>query len=150
MVPRLVHVYALSSSETECDLKDLLSEDEMEAISRGVAESGGDQDRLETVLGTGEFLTMMPTVIGRVVRQFPQVFLDGLLFSLPYSTLPQGLDESTRQELGMANAERVANLIDDIAGAVRPQSFESHQLRTLSRKRVANSLDLIREITVAT
>ena len=150
LVPRLVRVYELDSSETESDLKDLLSEDEMEAISRGVAESGGDQNRLEAVLGTGAFLTIVPTIIGRVVRQFPQVFLDGLLFSLPYSTLPQVLDESTRQELGMANAERVANLIDDIAGAVRTPSFESHQLRTLSRKRVANSLELIREITVAT
>lgn len=150
LVPRFVQIYTQGSHESDGDLKDLLSDDEMETLSRGVAESGGDQARLETVLGTGEFLTMVPTVIGRVVRQHPRVFLDGLLFSLPYSTLPQGLQESIRQELGMANAERVANLIDDIAGAVRSQPFESSQLRMLSRKRVANSLDLIREITVAT
>ncbi len=150
LVPRLVQVYTQGPHESEGDLKDLLSKDEMEILSRGVAESGGDQTRLEAVLSTGEFLTMMPTVIGRVVRQHPHAFLDGLLFSLPYSTLPEGLQESIRQELGMANAERVANLIDDIAGAVRPQSFESGRLRMLSRKRVANSLDLIREITVAT
>ena len=150
LVPRLVQVYAQNSGGTEEELKDLLSDDEMETLSRMVAESGGDQGRLETALSTGEFLTMMPTIIGRVVRQHPHVFLDGLLFSLPYSTLPQSLQEPIRQELGMANAERVANLIDDIAGAVRLQPFQSRQLQTLSRKRVANSLDLIREITVAT
>ena len=150
LVPRLVQVYAQGPHATEDELKDLLSDDEMEMLSRAVAESGGDQNRLETVLDTGGFLTMMPTIIGRVVRQYPHVFLDGQLFSLPYSTLPQSLAESTRQELGMANTERVANLIDDIAGVLRYQSLESRQLRTLSRKRVANSLDLIREISVAT
>ena len=150
LAPRLVQVYAQGHDGTEQELKDLLSDDEMGILSRVVAESGGDQTRLETVLSTGEFLTMMPTILGRAVRQYPHVFLDGLLFSLPYSTLPQSLQQSIRQELGMANAERVANLIDDIAGAIRPQSFESRQLRMLSRKRVANSLDLIKEITVAT
>ena len=94
--PRLVQVYAQGSHETEVELKDLLSDDEMEMLSRVVAESGGDQTRLETVLGTGEFLTMMPTIIGRVVKQYPHVFLDGQLFSLPYSTLPKSLVESTR------------------------------------------------------
>ena len=150
LVPRLIQVYAQGSTEADGDLRDVLSGDEMDALSRAIAESGGDQTRLEAVLGTGEFLAMVPTVIGRVVRQYPHVFLDGLLFSLPYSTLPKGLAESIRQELGMANAERVANLIDDIAVAVRSQTYASRQLRALSRKRVANSLDLIREITVAT
>ena len=150
LVPRMVLVYAQGSQSVEGELKDLLSNDEMEILSRVVAESGGDQTRLESVLATGDFLTMMPAVIGRIVRQHPNVFLDGMLFSLPYATLPQGLSEATRQELGMANAERVANLIDDIAGAIRPQSFQSRKLQMLSRKRVANSLDLIREITVAT
>ncbi len=150
LVPQLVQVYAQGSQETEGQLKDLLSDDELGRLSRVVAESGGDQTRLETVLGTGEFLTMMPTVIGRVVRQNPHIFLDGLLFSLPYSTLPEGLPEPTRQELGMANAERVANLLDDIAGAVRLQPFQTRQLQMLSRKRVANSLEMIQEITVAT
>ena len=150
LVPRLVQVYAQDPHATEGKLKHLLSGEEMGMLSRAVAESGGDQTRLETVLRTGEFLTMMPTIIGRVVRQYPHVFLDGRLFSLPYSTLPQSLADSTRHELGMANAERVANLIDDIAGVLRLQSFESRQLRMLTRKRVANSLDLIREISVAT
>ena len=150
LVPRFAQVYSQGPHDAEGGLKDLLSDDEMEILSRGVAESGGDQTRLETVLDTGDFLTMMPAVIGRAVRQHPHVFLDGLLFSLPFSTLPQGLQEPIRQELGMANAERVANLLDDIAGAVRSQPFGSHQLRTLSRRRVANSLDLIRQITVAT
>ena len=150
LVPRVVQVYAQGPDEAAGELKHLLSDDEIEMLSRVVAESAGDQTRLDTILDTGEFLAMIPTAIGRVVRQHPHKFLDGLLFSLPYSTLPEGLQESIRQELGMANAERVANLIDDIAGAVRHRPFESRQLRTLSRKRVANSLDLIQEITVAT
>ena len=150
LVPRLVQVFGQSSAARDCELKDLMTDDEMEMLSRLVAESGGDQTRLETVVSTGEFLTMMPTIIGRVVRQHPRVFLDGQLFSLPYSTLPQSLAESNKRELGMANAERVANLIDDIAGVVRRQSFQSRQLQVLSRKRVAISLDLMREIMVAT
>lgn len=150
LAPRLVRVYGQSPAATNNELKDLISDDEMGMLGRVVAESGGDQTRLESVLSTGEFLTMMPTIIGKVIRQYPHVFLDGHLFSLPYSTLPQSLEGSTRQELGMANAERVANLIDDISGVLRPQLFESRQLRMLSRKRVANSLDLIREVSVAT
>ena len=150
LVPRLVQVYGQSPAATDGELKDLISDEEMGMLSRVVAESGGDQTRLETVLSAGEFLNMMPTIIGRVIRQYPYVFLDGQLFSLPYSTLPQSLAESNKQELGMANAERVANLLDDIAGVLRRQSFQSRQLQMLSRKRVANSLDLIREISVAT
>ena len=150
MVPRMVQVYGQSSTATDCELKYLMTDDEREMLSRLVAESGGDQTRLETVLSTGEFLIMMPTIIGRVLRQYPPAFLDGQLFSLPYSTLPQGLPESNKRELGMANAERAANLIDDIAGMLRRQSLQSRQVQMLSRKRVANSLDLIREILVAT
>ena len=150
LVPRLILVYSQYSNTTKKPLKALLSPDEVEVLSRLVAESGGDQNRLDEVLETGEFLTMMPTIIGKVIRQHANIFLDGLLFSLPYSTLPQSLPELTRHELGKANAERVANLLDDVAGAIRTQSFESRQLQTLSRKRVANSLDMIREITVAT
>ena len=150
LVPRLVQVYWQSSAAQDCELKDLLTDDETERLSRLVAESGGDQNRLETVVNTGEFLTLMPTIIGRIVRQHPGVFLDGQLFSLPFATLPQSLAESNKRELGMANAERVANLIDDIAGVARLQSFQSRQLQALIRKRVANSLDLIREIMVAT
>ena len=150
LVPRLVQVYGQSSAAEDGELKDLMSDDEMETLSRVVAESGGDQARLEAVLSTGEFLTTLPTIIGRVVRQYPQVFLDGQLFSLPYSTLPQSLAESDRQEFGMENAGRVASLLDDIVGVLRRQSFQSRQLQVLSRKRVANSLDLIREILVAT
>ena len=149
LVPRLVQAYAQGPFETEGNFRDLLSDDEMAILSRMVGESGGDQTHFKTLLDTGEFLIIMPTIIGRVVRTHPHVFLDGVLFSLPYSTLPQNLQASFRQELGMANAERVANLIDDIAGALRSQSFESSRLQILSRKRVANSLDLIREITVA-
>ena len=150
LAPRMVRIYAQCPNATPGALKSLLAEDEVAILSRLIAESGGDQNRLDAVLETGEFLTIMPTMIGKAVRQHPDVFLDGSLFSLPYSTLPKGLQDSTRHDLGTANAEQVANLIDDIAGAVRLQSFESRRLQTLSRKRVANSLDLIREITVAT
>ena len=150
LVPRLVDVYANGSTETPFELRNLLTDGEVELLSRVVGESGGDHSSLETLLDTGKFLTIMPTIIGRVVRMNPHIFLDGLLFSLPYSTLPQNLQASSRQELGVANAERVANLIDDIAGAVRPQSFESRRIQLLSRRRVANSLDLIQELTVVT
>ena len=149
LVPRLIQTYSEAPDVVD-ELKQLLSDNEIRILSRLVAESGGDQNRLEVVLAGGEFLMMMPTTIGRLVREYPYVFLDRLLFALPYSTLPQSLSESVRQELATANVERVANLLDDIAGAVHLQPFESRRLQTLSRKRVANSLELLREVTVAT
>ena len=38
------------------DLKDLLTTEEIRQLGRTIAETGGDQIRLDTVLGDGEFL----------------------------------------------------------------------------------------------
>ena len=56
LVPRMVRVYVQCPDATAGALKSLLSEDEVAILSRLIAESGGDQNRLETVLETGEFL----------------------------------------------------------------------------------------------
>ena len=64
-------------------LKALLSDDELTKLQRTVAESGGSQSDLETFLDSGQFLRQMPHLIGKLICEYPALFLDNLVFNLP-------------------------------------------------------------------
>lgn len=147
---RFVRSFETRATGVDTHLRDLLTEEDIRQISRTVAEAGGGQLQLESILQSGEFLKYMPNLMSRILRQTPDRFLDNKLFAVPFHNLPQGLTEQECQELGGANASRMANLLEDIANASRPSRFELTEIERRGRRRAFGSIDLIRELLVAT
>ena len=148
LVPLVTDAYAVEDMPNIGELRSLLTENELADVRRAVAESGGDEERLETILNSGDFLPSMPMVLGRIIRRHPERFLDNRLFSLPYENVPALLPDVERVQIGMANAERVANSIEDLASVLSAPAYESAELRRIGRRRALGSHDLIRALLV--
>ena len=91
LIPKMIRAYCNEEDNTVNQLKEFLSEDELIQLRGNVAESGGSQSDLDAVLDTGQFLNFMPHVLARMVRTYPHLFLDELIFTLPYSNVPTGI-----------------------------------------------------------
>ena len=148
--PRFVRAFETYSNGDTVRLRDLLGDEDVRQLSRAVAEQGGGQDQVETLLDTGEFLRWMPHLMSRLLGQMPERFLDDRLFAIPYRNLPQGLSEAERFELARGNVSRLANPLEDLANATRPSRFEPAEVERLVRLRAFRSIDLVQEFVVAT
>jgi hypothetical protein len=141
LYPRINRSFISGRTEqSNCELKDLLTQEEIRQLGRIIAESGGDQRRLDEVLGNGEFLKWVPYVMSRLIRQMPERFLDNKLFALPLKNLPTGLSPGERDELGKANASLVANLLEDLANATKSIYGNNEKIELLNRKRAFASV----------
>ena len=150
LVPRMTQAFACGNEERIRDLQSLLTEDDRVKLGRTIAEAGRTQSDLESVLNSGKFLQTMPHLLGKLIRENPELFLDGLAFTLPYNEVPTVLPDWKRTEIGITNANKVANLIEDVADATDSPEFDSPEVRRLRRRRAHVSHDYIREILVST
>ena len=150
LVPQMTQAFACGDEERIRELQSLLTEDDRVKLGRTIAEAGRTQSDLELVLNSGQFLQTMPHLLGKLIRENPELFLDGLVFTLPYNEVPTVLPDWKRMEIGIANANKVANLIEDVADATESPEFDSPEVRRLRRRRAHVSHDYIREILVST
>ena len=148
LVPQMTQAFTCGREERVGSLQRLLSEDDKVKLGRTIAEAGRTQSDLESVMNSGQFLQTMPHLLGKLVREKPELFLDGLVFTLPYSEVPTVLPDWKRTEIGMTNANKVANLIEDVADATDSPEFESPEVRRLRRRRAHVSHDYLREILI--
>jgi len=144
-----VRCFVPNPSRNAAKLRDLPTQEEVRHLGREVAEAGGDQNRVAQLLESGEFLRYLPHVMSRAVRQSPELFLDNKLFALTLRNLPRELSEAERDELGRANASRIANLLEDLANAANPPRFELPNIERLGRQRAFVAIELLRELLVA-
>ena len=91
LVPRMTQAFACGNEERIRDLQSLLTDDDSVKLGRTIAEAGRTQSDLESVLNSGQFLQTMPHLLGKLIRENPELFLDGLVFTLPYSEVPNGV-----------------------------------------------------------
>ena len=150
LVPQMTQAFICGDDGRIMNLQKLLSEDDKVKIGRTLAEAGRTQSDLESVLDSAQFLHSMPHLLGKLIRENPELFLDGLVFTLPYNEVPTVLPDWKRTEIGMTNANKVANLIEDVADATDTPEFDSPEVRRLRRRRAQVSHDYIREILVST
>ena len=149
LVPRMTQAFACGNEKRIRDLQSLLTEDDEDKLARTIAEAGRSQSDLDSVLNSGQFLQIMPHLLGKLIREEPELFLDGLVFTLPYNEVPMVLPDWKRAETGITNANKVANLIEDVADATDSPEFESQEVRKLRRRRAHASHDYVREILVS-
>ena len=150
LVPQMMQAFACGDGGRVVNLQNVLSKDDKEKIGRTLSEAGGTQSDFESVLNSGQFLQSMPHLLGKLIRENPELFLDGLVFTLPYNEVPTVLPDWQRTEIGKTNANKVANLIEDVADATESPEFDSPEVRRLRRRRAHVSHDYIREILVST
>lgn len=146
--PLIVEAYVADENATLSELRCFLSEHELSDVRRAVAESGGDEERLEEILNSADFLTSLPMVLGRIIRAHPERFLDNRLFALAFANVPALRSSVEQRQIGMDNAGRVANLIEDLASVLSPPGYQSSELRSIGRRRALSSHDLLRALLV--
>ncbi len=112
-LPRLV-------GEIAEDLFRNLAEDDQRALTNNLLAEGQDLARLGDWSRSGEYLRFVePTAIVRIFRSNPELFFDDGIWSLPYSELPGGLQESVVRHVQNEIKTQYLNCLEDCQAYLR-------------------------------
>lgn len=115
------------------DVFSSLTEEDQRALTNNMLAEGQDLLKLREWSRNGEFLRFVdPITIVKVFRSHPEVFFDGGIWTLAYSSMPGGLQDAVIQHIQREIKAQYLNCLEDCAAYLKytkPDSLVTQRAR---------------------